>query len=246
MAAGVGGYTSPFSPGDVTQLDEHNITSGDPREWGVDVGLKPETVIRAPFAGTVQSYTPSSSEWGPGRLLLAGGPKGETWGFGHIVDLALPGTKVQAGDVIGYVPANAPGGPHTEVMVFPDPSNISRAGAVDPRNWVGMAIGAGGGPSAGADWLSRLPANERTKFDALTPQQQQQVLDTFSFQGHDPGNPVGWLADRGKDAVGAAAGAAGGAIADLFGTAASDIGIFSQRNVVALAVAAAVLLVVFH
>jgi hypothetical protein len=47
--------------------DKYDYTSGDSREWGVDVPLPAGTAVFAPEAGTVIAYQPSATDW-PRRI----------------------------------------------------------------------------------------------------------------------------------------------------------------------------------
>jgi Peptidase family M23 len=95
--------------------DEHDCSSGDLREYGVDVSLPANTAVFAPEPGRIVGYQASSSAWQPGRLLekLDSGP---VVGLGHVnAPLVSIGTRVAAGQQITTIGDNG-GNSHVEFM----------------------------------------------------------------------------------------------------------------------------------
>jgi hypothetical protein len=246
-------YAAPWAA-QFAGADEHDISSGDPREWGVDVPLPAGSPVYAPFAGTVAAYQASPTDWGPGRLIETGGPAGaEAVGFGHVVPTVPVGARVTPGEEIGYVPSYAEGGPHTEFMLFPTGQYGSRTGAVDPRGFIkGLFSGGAGLPAGGAGTSGAG--------DTQGPSLVQTFLAGIPGVGQVIGggtDPLSGLATNIAGGVaGAVAAGAAGAFASVFTVAGhgivgflsgltTNVGVWAQRQAVALAVAVVVLLVLF-
>ena len=241
-------YAPPWSPSYAT-ADTHDISSGDPREWGIDVPLPAGSVIDAPFAGTIAAYQASATDWGPGRLVLTGGPAGETVAFGHVAPGVRVGQKVAAGQPIAVVPTNAEGGPHTEFMLFPTGSSNTRAAAAPLPTIQGYLRSLfASSPAA--------PAAAPTQAQLASFGLPSAVGGFFGGVGSgiagipgDIGNAAGAAANF---ATGGIAGALlyipkmiGHGLADFFRAIVDNLGVFFQRQIVALLVAAVVLLVLF-
>jgi FG-GAP-like repeat len=92
--------------------DEHDFSSNDPAEWGIDVPLNHGTPIYAPEAGTIIGYQQwtfndaCGTAWCPGRLLVQLGDHGPIVVFGHVNPLVTSG-HVDAGQEIATVAWNS-------------------------------------------------------------------------------------------------------------------------------------------
>lgn len=149
------GYARPWDPSRVTNPDENPPTRPctSAGEFGIDVGLTPPTTVYSPFDGHIITWQPCCSGctgscfcWGAasgypygeaGRLLIGGGPAGETIGFGHVHPIVTSGS-VSAGQAVAVVREDGCGGPHTEFMYAPSGAWTSCADFVDPRAYLRM------------------------------------------------------------------------------------------------------------
>ncbi|MDP9075513.1 MAG: M23 family metallopeptidase [Actinomycetota bacterium] len=106
------------------QCDEHDYTSGDPREWGIDIPLAAGTTVYAPEPATIIGYQPSSTDWQPGRLLLRLNRGGAVIGFGH-VNASLRSGPVNTNQPIATI-GDQGGNSHVEFMYSPS-GGLSRS-----------------------------------------------------------------------------------------------------------------------
>jgi hypothetical protein len=128
------------------QCDEHDYTSGDPYEYGIDIPLAAGTAVYAPESGTVSYWDTTGyakNEWQPGRLLLAL-DRGGLVGFGHVNAVVRSG-HVVAGQQIASIGAPTHGwGSHVEFMYSPSGgqshSDFAAYQRADPRSPFSLLI----------------------------------------------------------------------------------------------------------
>ena len=208
----------------------------EPNHTGIDIGLPAGTPLLAPTGGTVEDLL-NPGGFGTYQVFHPTSQPGVEYVLGHESSWNVPSGPVNAGTLLGFSGSSGwSTGPHLHLQ-----ENVNAPAA----GFGGTPVDPSGILSADATLLSSTPYPI-----GLKPGPNGQPVPAGSDPLH--GNPIGVVpgANPVSDAVSQALSPAvtqiGHGLADALGVGVTDVGLFFQRQIVALAVAAVVLLVLFN